>query len=385
MQQKLKRCSGCKACENVCPTGCLKIDTSDKIRFVREIDEEKCIGCKKCIAVCPMKKSELHTPMKGMIAWSEKRKIAKESSSGGIATTIYNYCIKSQVMCVGVHFEDSRRLVYDFIYNEDDIAKAVGSKYVYSDMNDIYQRIESKLKAQEKVVFIGLPCHVSGMLNYCKEKRVKRELLYTVDIVCHGVPMPYYFLQHTRNICKDGVKTYDFFFRKKDNPYGLTIENSGKVIYRRELYCDEYMIAFKNGYRTEGCYECPYATGRRCSDITLKDCAAGMDVWRQIGKCPVFGQASEVLLNTKKGVELFAQLKEEKLFAWNVNIESIISEEPRLQYPVKRPRFKRQFELLEEKIGFKYAVLCTYNLDMIRRFMRKHYRKIKYKVFSFFR
>lgn len=375
MQSKLKNCSGCKACENVCPIGCLKIDTTDKEYFIRKIDEEKCIKCKKCVMVCPMKKAELQAPIQAFIAWSRNRTIAKTSASGGMAATIYNYCVENNIGAGGVYFGNQHDLKYNFIETKEDIQKAVGSKYVYSDMNDIHIRIGKVLKNKKEFVFIGLPCHVSGLKNYCKEKNISIDKLYTVDIVCHGVPMPYVFKQHLQRICGNDYskRKLNLFFRKKDNPYGLTIIENSKETYKKSRYEDSYMVAFQNGYYMESCYHCPYATDKRCSDMTIMDCSAGSDV--KVKGRRIY-DASEVLVNSLKGINLFKKIETQNMYVQEAMIENVIKQDPMLRYPTPRPKYYKLFQELEKKFGFRFAVNSIYGVKMKIRYLKDKYKKM---------
>lgn len=364
MRCEVKNCSGCKACENICPTGCLKIDTSGKYLFVKDIDVENCIKCGKCADVCPMQMVRLEHPVSAYVARSKNTNILRNSASGGIGATIYYHCLEHGISCVGVLFDKNYNLKYEFIKSQEDIKKASGSKYVYSDMNTVYQKIEDKLKKSKKVVFIGLSCHVSGLVNYCMEKKIPTELLYTVDILCHGVPMPVFFKQHLFRKCKNVFeKKIAIYFRKHTNPYGLTLEDEGKVIYKKSRDEDAYMMMYRDGYYTTGCHQCPYATGDRCSDMTIMDCCAGKEVLitrMSYGK-------SEVLINSTKGMELFDWINSEDLYIQKTKVEMVISEDTMLQYATPMPRYCELFYKLERGIGFEYAVKVVHSLKFIRK------------------
>ena len=376
MQYKIKKCSGCKACENICPMKCIKIDTTNKEYFIRKIDKEKCIKCKKCLNVCPMKKVKFQDPIRAFIAWSRDRSIAKTSASGGMAATIYNYCIDNNIGAVGVYFDDSYDLNYNLIESKEDIQKAIGSKYVYSDMNDIYKRIEKNLKNEEALVFIGLPCHVSGLKNYCDEKNISIDKLYTVDIVCHGVPMPYIFKQHLQKVCGNNYlqRKIKIYFRKKDNPFGLTITENGKEIYKKERFEDEYMMAYQNGYYMESCYQCRYATDRRCSDMTIMDCSAGPDV--KIKERRLY-DASEVLINSSKGMDLFNKMKNYNMYVQNASVENVIKQDPMLRHPTPRPKYYNLFKKLEKYFGLSVAVNSIYAIKMKVKYSKNKFFKLK--------
>lgn len=52
-------CTGCSACEAVCPKQCIRM-LPDLLGFLYpEIDEENCAECFCCVKVCPVKNNTL--------------------------------------------------------------------------------------------------------------------------------------------------------------------------------------------------------------------------------------------------------------------------------------------------------------------------------------
>lgn len=370
MHSKIENCSGCKACENVCPMKCLKINITSRHHFIKIINMDQCIKCGKCIAVCPMKKAIIQKPIKGMLAWNRKYRIGKKSSSGGIASSIYLYCLKNNIDCIGVLFDKNQTLRYEFISNKESVYKAAGSKYLYSDMNNIYWQIEEKIAQGKDVVFIGLPCHVSGLKNFCEERHVEVERLYTVDLVCHGVPMPIVFEQYLEGICKKGHvrKPVDIFFRDKENPFGVTVKKNNRTIYNKSRYQDAYMIAYIEGYYMSSCYECPYATESRCSDITLKDSSSGVGV--KMKEIPLHN-SSEILINSVRGEELLKQVQKEGVYMQKIPLEKLIKADPMLQHPTKQPQLYTIFCKLEKMFGFEITIQLLYGVRMQWKKLKK--------------
>jgi predicted Fe-Mo cluster-binding NifX family protein/ferredoxin len=50
------RCNGCKACQNVCPTGAISI-----VQSVARVETARCTGCGRCEEVCPRQAMVLET------------------------------------------------------------------------------------------------------------------------------------------------------------------------------------------------------------------------------------------------------------------------------------------------------------------------------------
>ena len=88
----------------------------------------------------------------------------------------------------------SRQSDYDMASNKRATTKEErnefkGSKYVQSDLGNVFRQIKKDLKEGKTVMFSGTPCQTSGLNAYIGKRL--RANLYLVDIVCHGVPSPY--------------------------------------------------------------------------------------------------------------------------------------------------------------------------------------------------
>ena len=80
--------------------------------------------------------------------------------------------------------------MHDKAFSKKERDKFRGSKYVQSYLGDIFSEIVDQLQGDQKVLFSGTPCQVAGLLSFKKKKKINSENLLTVDIVCHGVPIP---------------------------------------------------------------------------------------------------------------------------------------------------------------------------------------------------
>lgn len=64
------------------------------------------------------------------------------------------------------------------------VEKMRGSKYVQSDIKGCYKEIKEKIKEGYKVLFTGTPCQIAAL----KSVVVEEENLYTISLICEGVP-----------------------------------------------------------------------------------------------------------------------------------------------------------------------------------------------------
>ena len=69
---------------------------------------------------------------------------------------------------------------------------------------NILQSLEIVIRNGKKALFIGTGCKVAAAINHLKGKELDQSLLYTIDLICYGVPP---------------VKTYTDFVSKLKRKY----------------------------------------------------------------------------------------------------------------------------------------------------------------------
>lgn len=219
------------------------------------------------------------------------------SRSGGVFTAISDYILNKNGIIYGASL--NKDLITRHIRAEDDITRNEmrGSKYVQSDMTKVIDLIKKDLLDDKYVLFTGTSCQVDA-INKLAEHLKKKENLITVDFICHGVPSPLIF--------KDYLKLYgkveDFNFRNKLKfgwgDHKETIKTNKKE-YKSDIYTKMY---YRNYISRPCCYECPYASYKRYSDITIAD------AWGVEKILPGFNNddsgASLIIVNTEKGKEI---------------------------------------------------------------------------------
>lgn len=348
------------ACISICPVSCVEIDFSKRKRFYRQIDSSKCIHCGLCDKVCPHNGNDFCSePLQGLNVWTESRGDLRYVSSGGVATTAYRYALKNDFFCIGVCFDSDYQLKYQFLNFPADIYRAAGSKYVFSRMEDIYQQIEKVLFNGDHVLFIGLPCHVAGLKKFCDLKSVSVEHLLTIDLVCHGVSTPYLFQRYVNALQKKGILTgqENVFFRRRYNPFGVTVLKDGRAIHLRNRYLDSYMSLYTKNYYSDTCYSCRFAKKQRIGDLTIMDCSTP----GERRKCKRMG-GSSVLINSSKGLEFWKSIQSQFEIE-KYSPEDIVKEDPMLRKPSSRPRLYEFFWVLERIFGFSVAEKLLYGMS----------------------
>lgn len=386
------KCTGCFACVNACPWGCVSMQEDAYGEMHPVIDELNCRHCEKCKRVCPNNADVAFAhPKKCYASWirdSAKRSIC---ASGGVATILSEYVIRKGGVVYGTAYDDffTPRVVSAECIT--DIEKFKGSKYVQSIVGEkTFCLIEKTLREGILVLFIGTPCQVAGLKCYLQKDY---ENLITADLICHGVCPTSYFKKEIAYIMKKRHLSdlSDIRFRGNDGKnYCLSLWKSNskgnsldkELIYNKPRYEQPYFAGFMLGVTLrENCYTCNYARPERIGDITLGD-------FLRLGKKTPFPyevkQPSVVLLNNDKG-ETFYTEASAHLSACLVNVERDYSERleyrPSLLEPFKRHPLYDEFRKRYPSQGFVKSIRSVLRFfiwkEKIRRIKKQWKNKIK--------
>lgn len=369
----ISKCTGCGSCLQKCPKHCISLVPDSLSCVYPYIDKDKCISCGLCQKACPNNHDiGLSYPHKAYAAWSLDENDRRNSASGGIAAQLYKYCINHQIATFGVVWSRERGAHFIKIESERDIEKVRNSKYVYSDTNNTYQIIKDLLHKGRKVLFIGLPCQVSGLYSFLGEGC---ENLLTVDIICHGVAPYDYLRQH---ICRIEKKKRDtaFFLSFRDpeyytHTYTLTLRNAkNKVLYKNRVRSfDNYQLGYHHAllYRVN-CYSCRYARPERIGDITIGD-FSGLG---KIEACTYSNRnVSCILVNTERGDSIVSSISdrivlEQRPLGEALNFEGQLSH-PSKPHP-ERKKFEKNYIMYSD---FEKACKGVLNKDKLVVVFRK--------------
>lgn len=303
-----EKCTGCFACQNVCPHKCIKL-VSDKFGELHpQINQDLCINCGLCIKKCPVRtEPQWEVPIGCYAVWNKNEKDRRLSASGGVATCFSQYMIKNKNGIVyGVKWDKQLRPVFDKVTSISDIEDLKGSKYVQAYVNFKYKEVDVDLQSGKNVLFIGTPCQIAGLKSFLGKDY---DNLLTCDLLCHGVPSPDYLSGEIKRILgrKIGLATNCRFRGNDKYNYNFSLWNNGKVLYNKRAFLSYYFTAFLTSITLrESCYSCRYASERRISDITLGDFIGLGKLYPFTGNAH---NASVVVLNTSKGEYFFSEFR----------------------------------------------------------------------------
>lgn len=272
-------CCGCGLCAMKCPKNAITILEDEYGYLYPYIDELKCVKCNVCKNVCAYNKPTTNNQYskKTYAAYSKDDSILKTTASGGLFTSIAISFIKNGGIVYGSSIKkEGKSFIVKHIKadTESDLKKIKGSKYIQSSIMEVYNSVKEELKEGKKILFSGTPCQIDAI----KEFTENNENLYTIDIVCHGVPNNKLFNAYIEFLNQQQkIKINSFNFRDKSKGWGLNysysyLKNNKQNKIIKPSYKSSYYQMFLDAYTyRENCYNCPYANDKRIGDITIGD------------------------------------------------------------------------------------------------------------------
>ena len=249
------------------------------------------------------------------------------SSSGGAFTALSDAFLKSgDAVVAAVYNYENHTVEFQMILDEKQRERAKGSKYMQSKPGDIYQEAYYWLmdNPKKELLFVGMGCQSDGFRKFSEIKGI-RDRVYIVDIICHGSPSPKLWREYAESIQKkDGRITYLTF---KDKRNGWKSPTAYVKVNGSERPLKDYVRVFYNQCALRpSCYECPYATTERKTDMTIGD------FWHIEETIPDFYDPngnSLFLIHTDRGEELFEKVRDNLDYrlsntaqCWQANLEA---------------------------------------------------------------
>lgn len=340
-------CTGCCACVNVCPKDALYIEENNEGFLFPKIDEIKCIDCGLCLQKCPVENPRyINTNNPECRAVWAQDSIRIHAASGGVFSAFAQIILKQGGIVCGAAFNNDFSVGHIIIKNADELQNLLSSKYIQSNIGNIYREIKKYLDENYEVLFSGCPCQVAGLYAYLGESDIPN--LYTMDLVCHGVPSSKLFRKYlNENIGSEKIESIDF--RNKELfgwSSSIVIKLKNGKIYKNTHVQDSFYRAFLNslGVR-KSCSNCKFSCLPRQGDVTIGD-FWGISKYRK--ELNDNRGTSLVLINNKKGNEIIKEC--EKLFTQNeiLPIEAAISGNKAIVGSFKaHPARKRFFDNLD--------------------------------------
>ena len=344
-------CCGCTACASVCAHHAISMEPDPMGFLYPKVDTDKCTECGLCEKVCafnPNYDRSLNLPEPQIYAARHKDMHEIETSRSGAAfIAISDYVLEQGGVVYGAGYTEHFRVVHKRATSKEERNEFKGSKYVQSDLKDIFPQVKADLKQGLTVLFSGTPCQTAGLASYIGKRL--REKLILVDIVCHGVPAPYIwrdYLVYLEKKYKQPIVEVNFRDKSRIGWNGhidsFIFQDGSKKEFNTYTY-----LFYRHIMLRPSCSKCHYTNFNRPSDFTLAD------YWGWEKLSPDFNKdnkgCSLLFVNTEKGLEIFEKRKEELNYLATTQELCI---QPNLQHPSKFDTQWIDFEKRYEKQGF---------------------------------
>jgi coenzyme F420 hydrogenase subunit beta len=266
------------------------------------VDEDRCTGCGVCVACCPG--PGFRVPVSpGIDAFAGpvgqafaghagSDEVRRSGQSGGIVGALLAHLLESGevtgALAVEMPADGSLRPVVRILRDAKGLAATQGSKYCPVPAVSALRA----LAPAERIVVVGLPCHIHGIRRMLDAGRVPSSAVHsTIGLVCDRVLAYSAIDRMARDLGVDTAEAAGFEYRSK----------------ARTGWPGEVCFTMRSGARAYGSQELrrglkQYATPPRCRVCfdkmnTMSDVAVG-DAW-EVAESPV--GSSVVLARTEAG------------------------------------------------------------------------------------
>lgn len=300
------KCCGCTACASACPKHCISMLCDEEGFLYPLVDSRNCVDCGICERVCPynnLKKgqSEIQSSVYvGVQHKDENKRI--QSTAGGAFTLLAEHIIDQGGVVYAACYENMV-VCHKQVRNKNDLENFRGSKYVQSDLRDVFKEVKKAIEGNTTVLFVGTPCQIYGLKSYVGEK----EKLYTIDLLCLGVSSPGLFakwIDYLGTKYKDSVENVQF----RNKHYGYSTPNV-RVYFSGHKPMDQTYdtrvhanLFFRHYNVRPACYECEFRDKPRISDFTIGDFTDIMKVDKTLDDDK---GTTKLWIHTEKGKILF--------------------------------------------------------------------------------
>ena len=273
--ENARECTGCGACVSACPCHAISMKMYE-VFFYPHIDRKKCIDCGICKNVCQMATVKEGIDYKNVVCYAgaaQDVELRNGSSSGGIFGACAEAVLAEDGEVCGAIYDETLKVKHKLTGSKDELEKMRGSKYVQSDMQEIYLLIRDRLESGKTVLFSGCPCQTHGLRGFLKN--TNQENLICIDVICHGVPSPVMwekYIEYVEN--KNGKKVTEINMRDKTKgwrSFSFSFSDGTKKLMNANDTL--YMKCFTSDIcLRECCYDCQYKDSLKShADLMIGD------------------------------------------------------------------------------------------------------------------
>lgn len=380
-------CSGCGACEAICPVNAISFCVDDRGLNYPEICKKTCINCNLCFKVCSRKEeiNNIELPRTedlksdAYYGYSLNSSLRYRAATGGLVSQIAKSALDSDFvdLVVAADQNEDNEIVIKFL-NSDDIE--------YIPNGSIYRQVVllkdyiSKIKElnANRILVIGLPCHIAAVKALHElSPRIKNRELYTVSLFCKQTKDER-FSDFIRSYLKAKNKTDKIIYRGNGWP-GTTMVDGKRTA------CTDFRFGFMWGtfcYTPDYCLKCRDCLGAN-ADISIGD------AWLKKYMTTDDQGSSLFLINSEKGHQLYNLVKF-KILAKSESIENVIKsqnlkvirEKEQLSYRFINKKFPHKKEMLKSKTIAEFLYDNKISLFVPKIILKTFYRFVLAKLRS---
>lgn len=332
MMKDYKNCTGCMACQAICPKGAIESIPNKEGFYYPHIDLKKCVQCGLCDKICAENAVKDEAQISLCVQYKNMDMLLN-ATSGGAISALAETVLKKNGCVIAAEYERVDKGARWVVIESTEQLKAIqGSKYFQIPINkEIFEDIQKRVPHQ-LVLFIGTPCQVDAA-----KRIIKSNNFVTIDLICGGVAS---FLLEKAYIDywteKTNSNVIRHLFRKKvdgwTRDYYAYIETDSGVNVTKKGYSDYFNYIYNSGncFR-ESCYNCKFTSLQRVGDFTVGD-AWGIDQ-KDVLEFDTRKGSSLLMINSDKAYQLFNLM--DNLYYIEAKQE-IISDNKPLHYTSKR-------------------------------------------------
>ena len=378
-----EKCYGCGACEKACPKNAISLYSDSEGFLYPCLDKELCIECGRCKAVCPYDNSpRKQEPRAVYAAQNANEQRLLKSSSGGMFFVFAEAVLSKGGAVAGCVFDENLKAVHIVTEDMAAVEAMQGSKYVQSDLQNVFVQIKERLERGQQLLFTGTPCQVDGLKCFLGKQYSN---LLTIDIICHGVPSPLLLKEYIASLESKKGKVSQLKFRNKArngwrSEGTVTFENGKTKSFSpyRDSYYNLYYL--RNCASRMSCYECKYASPKRVGDITIGDFWNASDF---LDEAVYKGGISVVLVNTSKGEEAFEAVSD-RINMYESDIKTAQKGNARLVGGTSVPNARFVFYKKITENGYDNTASQECKYSYVVPFIKKHIPKSLKKIMKQF-
>ena len=370
------KCTGCGVCYSVCNKDAISMQYDENGFLFPQVDFSKCVHCDLCKKACPTFKEPNfnENTQEAFCTYNKDSLILKESTSGGVFTSLAKYVLKQDGVVYGVEMK-AIEAIHICIEKEEDLAKLWGSKYIQS-VFILHKEIEKILKEDRLVLFSGTPCQIDGLRHFLKNDYAN---LITCEVACYGVGSKRIFDDYLKQLISKNNKPTNIYFRKKTGkhkPSSFVLEFDDYKSIELPSYYNYFGYLFsKHLICRESCLDCRYSDKKRVADFSLGDYSEP-DI-ASYPKKVVKNGLSLFVVNTEKGKEILSKLDD--LVNDKKNYDLIKSGAFNKRNVLKRDR--EEFFIEYNSIGIEKS-LEKYKIIIKKELLANKKNKVKNKIKS---